>query len=534
MKRILISLITLFFVIQGCSCGHKHNIVIDSKVYPTCLEDGLTYGSHCLSCGEVLLEQSVIPATGHRIVTDSAVAPTCTTDGLTEGSHCLYCGEVVAAQTKIDPYGHTEVKDEAFLPEGDNPGRTEGSHCSTCNEAVNSYEYYFYPEKEDDSYFITTEYTVIEDERFVLKIDANVYVPKSIKSDIYAVMDAIEEVTGLSFYPDCLDATYPDAQDKRVVINVVKKETGEFHNAYSTVEGVYISSGDLLICAGESMAIIHELTHVVNWRNGSIMSGVLAEGFSTYFTCKVIEKQYFPSDFNSYSNYRLDDTITSDNAESLMEEADSDGWFGYKYGFRLMHYIMEIYGIDSYMELSKRVFEEIGNLYDTNVHMIPRLKEYFGDDFFTEFGNWYKENESGFNPNYHTVFVNQAVNFSGLTDYGCFNSIDVFPYYGSSCTYSIGSFDYKERLIMNFSRGHEYTKQYMDDKIAEECSVRIISCGNATVYFFDKQGKQISYIKLEARTIQTCTVKGIYKIMVEGDGEWISIHINELLVTDTE
>lgn len=46
---------------------HIHTEVIDYAVDATCTTDGLTQGSHCSVCGEVIVEQIVIPATGHTL-----------------------------------------------------------------------------------------------------------------------------------------------------------------------------------------------------------------------------------------------------------------------------------------------------------------------------------------------------------------------------------------------------------------------------------------------------------------------------------
>ena len=46
-------------------------------------------------------------ATGHKAVTDAAVAPTATESGLTEGTHCEVCGEILTAQEEIPPTGET-------------------------------------------------------------------------------------------------------------------------------------------------------------------------------------------------------------------------------------------------------------------------------------------------------------------------------------------------------------------------------------------------------------------------------------------
>ena len=79
----------------------RHTAVTDPAVAPTCTGTGLTEGSHCSVCGEVLTAQKTVPAAGHKAVTDAAVAPTCTQTGLTEGSHCSVCGEVFTAQKTV-------------------------------------------------------------------------------------------------------------------------------------------------------------------------------------------------------------------------------------------------------------------------------------------------------------------------------------------------------------------------------------------------------------------------------------------------
>lgn len=46
--------------------GHKHSVVIDPVITATCTAAGLTEGSHCKSCGEVIVRQAVIEALGHQ------------------------------------------------------------------------------------------------------------------------------------------------------------------------------------------------------------------------------------------------------------------------------------------------------------------------------------------------------------------------------------------------------------------------------------------------------------------------------------
>lgn len=80
-----------------------HTPVKDPAVPATCTETGLTEGSHCSVCGQVLTAQQVTPKAAHTPVVDPAVAPTDTRPGLTEGSHCSVCGAVITAQQTVHP-----------------------------------------------------------------------------------------------------------------------------------------------------------------------------------------------------------------------------------------------------------------------------------------------------------------------------------------------------------------------------------------------------------------------------------------------
>lgn len=112
---------------------HECEAVIDPAVPPTCTEDGLTEGSHCSICGEVITKQEVDPATGHHhepVVTP----PTCEEKGYT--THiCSACGDSYV-DSYVDPTGHTEEVVPGHPATDTKTGLTDGVKCSVCDKVL--------------------------------------------------------------------------------------------------------------------------------------------------------------------------------------------------------------------------------------------------------------------------------------------------------------------------------------------------------------------------------------------------------------
>ena len=90
----------------------------------TCVTDG-SKEKICTRCGQK--ETEVITAS-HMEVEDPAVDPTCTEPGKTAGSHCSICGEVIIAQETVPATGH-QFGDWIYADE-ENHVRT----CSACGK----------------------------------------------------------------------------------------------------------------------------------------------------------------------------------------------------------------------------------------------------------------------------------------------------------------------------------------------------------------------------------------------------------------
>ena len=114
-----------------CEGAHTHIPVVDEAVPPTCTETGLTEGSHCESCGEVLVAQEVKPMLHHDEIYHESKAPTCTEDGYTAHVTCSRCDY---STKKVDPkLGHASISVLAKAPSCTEVGWNAYEHCTRCD-----------------------------------------------------------------------------------------------------------------------------------------------------------------------------------------------------------------------------------------------------------------------------------------------------------------------------------------------------------------------------------------------------------------
>ena len=172
-------------ICDKCEDAIAHTEVTDEAKAPTCIETGLTEGSHCSVCGTVIIAQDIVPVIEHSYtgevqvcendthklkcvngceefgeaaacvdedsncicdICEDAIAhnydengwetvtpATCTSIGQ-KSNVCTVCGETAYADIEMLP--HNAVIDERVEPSCIAYGYEEGSHCGDCGETL--------------------------------------------------------------------------------------------------------------------------------------------------------------------------------------------------------------------------------------------------------------------------------------------------------------------------------------------------------------------------------------------------------------
>ena len=122
---------------------HSHTMQATPAKTATCTADGNIAYWHCTECDkyfsdesgetEITLEATVVEKIAHTPVEDPAVPATCLQAGLTAGSHCSVCGEVLVAQQEVPALGHDMGEWQVVTPATETEEGLERRECSRCD-----------------------------------------------------------------------------------------------------------------------------------------------------------------------------------------------------------------------------------------------------------------------------------------------------------------------------------------------------------------------------------------------------------------
>lgn len=102
----------------------EHDYQVTGSIEATCTETGSTTYT-CSKCFESYTE--IVAVNGHVEIEDVGKSATCTESGLTEGSHCSVCGEAIVVQTVIPATGHNYVNGSCDICGETDPNYSEST-----------------------------------------------------------------------------------------------------------------------------------------------------------------------------------------------------------------------------------------------------------------------------------------------------------------------------------------------------------------------------------------------------------------------
>ena len=240
------------------TCTEPENHWCATTVDMTCGQDGYTCDS--CACGyernRVIMEY----APGHKEIIDKAVAPTCITTGLTEGKHCGRCGDVYVEQEVIPVTNHNyEAQNGKCV-------------CDGCGKEV--YLQILHESVQLDLSFFTAmqlEWDASDDLREnirwsidgdpgILEIDQTGFVTAVGAGTVYAM--ATVELDGFAFSSRCRVDVTEKLRPKSIQLSTDKVTTELYKNEFATFEILLdlpqnhpVAEGEMIISDVATMAL---------------------------------------------------------------------------------------------------------------------------------------------------------------------------------------------------------------------------------------------------------------------------------------
>ena len=382
------------------------------------------------------------------------------------------------------------------------------------------------PEFHDyDAGFITSEYTEIETENIIFKIDKNIYVRSDLELHADRIYEAIEAVTGMSY----TDAPYGDGE--KVVINVHRPVNTECElgSAYGGDE-VTISSGDLLL--NDTITIIHEMVHNLEYRHDRYFSGTtLTEGFSTHTTSlalKYLEANYpdtyaigeMPEENNDNYGFWSDEIYTQ-TIEYWMENGYPDGNGLYCVGRLILAYLHDTKGdFTSWIEARNKIGYIEGKYTEnedgttswtdgfTPQMQIEMIESVYGEGILDGCYDWLKENEEDF-------IFRSSLRYYLTRDFTQISHIDLYPcFYNSGNEVNLLSMNIPI-IYNNLEVDIETTRFYLEKYKGYDTTGMVLNINEeCQLAFYDSNGALIG----EYSGGEDISLENVYTIKLTGEG----------------
>lgn len=257
--------------------------------------------------------------------------------------------------------------------------------------------------------YITTKPEYVESDNVILFLAEGVKVYGNTMDLIEQLIGIVEKETGLYLEND---SVYADIKGNETdwlygqdVFPGVDPYAEKFHiyvveyNVCSPCAygfGIVLNPIDLEIAAGEGSTIVHEVTHCVHLSNGVQMGRTMDEGYATYITGRICDKdEEMVFNFDAAMNYSYYSTeITAENAEEIFCTEKEDDWENYLYGYRFFTYLFETYGDDIFVKILNDASPQ-GSIVDpaiSDAEAVPFIKANTADTVFEDFAVWLAAN----------------------------------------------------------------------------------------------------------------------------------------------
>lgn len=259
---------------------------------------------------------------------------------------------------------------------------------------------------ENDTNITATSDVYYETDKFYLLIDEGVTCPSDIATTINVIMDELEELSKLSFYPDSMptpedgvaEIKEPWSQiieDKDKVCIHFKAEENTIRKGETTANCVTIFAPFYNTNEYGLSVIAHELTHLLIFRNAKVNSLVMLEGIAEVYgdkACLAIDG--FPICYESYEYGTgiIQESVTAFNSKDLFTSeftSSPNKKAVYQYGTAFVTFLFETYGEDWLVRYVGAI--EINDIHSPE-DIALELEDIFEQDVFEKFAAWYQDN----------------------------------------------------------------------------------------------------------------------------------------------